>query len=82
MIFDTCFFKRFSSSAVIGDQECINITIVADLLYEGVNETFDVSLATAGIGIIGFPSSATVVIFDSDDPPITEGNSVIYCLFV
>ena len=70
-------FLRFSSSAVIGDQECINITIVADLLYEGVNETFNVSLTNAENGIIGFPPIATVVIFDSDDPPVTEGNSVI-----
>ena len=51
---------------MVGDQECTNITIIADFEFEPVAENFNVSLSNPVNALIGFPSSAIVNILDSD----------------
>ena len=59
---------------MVGDQECINITIIADFEFEPVAENFNVSLSNPVNALIGFPPSAIVDLLDSD------GSTGIYLL--
>lgn len=62
--------------------QSFQVSITDDVIYEGADETFTVSLANpGGGGIVGTPSTGTVTILENDpippvnDPPVAVNNS-------
>ena len=58
-------FRRFPSSATIGDTECVNVTILDNLILES-DEDFTLLLTDPVNATIGDPSDASVTIVDDD----------------
>ena len=58
-------FRRFPSSSTIGDTECVNVTILDDLIFES-EEDFTLLLTDPVNATIGDPSNASVTIVDDD----------------
>ena len=63
----------FTSGSEDGQTECVNITIVEDILYE-VDETFALTLTKADLGVNLENDTTTITITD------TDCNAVFACI--